>query len=128
MSEEFIQFNFPCAECLVRAACQDKPKKMIEVFDKQNPRLLAMPDMKNIDDYLKVFLECWANIGFDALDKIRNAKSMNGIPETYANFLIETISMLQWIVNSASWDRGEIHDFDIYEVRHKLRVMKRWMK
>jgi hypothetical protein len=128
MSKEFIQFNFPCVDCLVRPACEDKPKKMIEIFDKQNPRLLAMPNMKDVNDYLKVFIECWANIGFDALDKIRNAQSMNGIPEKYGNFLIENINLLQWIVNSTSWRESEIFDFDIYEVRHKLRVMRRWIK
>lgn len=129
MSKEFVQFKFPCVDCIVRAACQDKPKKMPELYDSEDPILLAMPKIDDNDKYLKTFLECWANIGFDAMDKIRNIKNMNGIPEKYANFLIESISLLQWIVNSTSWREGdEVKDFDKYEIRHKLRVLRRWIK
>lgn len=129
MSKEFVQFKFPCVDCIVRAACQDKPKKMAEIYDSQDPILLAMPKIDDNDKYLKTFLECWANIGFDAMDKIRNIKNMNGIPEKYANFLIESINLLQWIVNSTSWREGdEVKDFDKYEIRHKLRVLRRWIK
>ena len=129
MSKEFIQFRFPCVDCIVRAACQDKPEKMPELYDEQNPILLAMPKIDDNNKYLKMFLECWANIGFDAVDKIRNVKDTNSIPEKYANFLIENINLLQWIVNSTSWREGEkVMNFDKYEIRHKLRVLRRWLK
>lgn len=129
MSKEFIQFEFPCKECLVRAACQEKPAKLSDLLEQMRTRCLSMPnyDDKNPkNSYSKTFLECWANIGWTAIGRIKS-EDANKIPPKYIDFLIETIGLIQWIVNSSSWEDGTQHDFDLHEARRKANTAKGWL-
>lgn len=128
MSKEFVEFNFPCIECLVRAACQDKPIIIKDLADSANPRCIAMPNVNHNDkeSYTKAFLECWANIGWRAIQRVKS-EDAERIPPKYIDFLIDNIGLLQWIINSQSWEDGEMHDFDLYEAKRKLEKAKGWL-
>jgi hypothetical protein len=127
MSKEFIQFTFPCADCLVRAACQDKPVNREDLLEKNHTRCLAMPNYETINKYPKVFMECWANIGWQAIERIKSDEVRGVLPPKYVDFMIDVAGLLQWIVNSKSWKDGELHDFDLHEVRRKLKAAKGWI-
>jgi hypothetical protein len=36
------------------------------------------------------------------------------------HFLKGIISLLEWIINSTSWADGELHGFDLFEIKNKL--------
>ena len=48
------------------------------------------------------------------------------VPE-FIDFFVEITSLLQWIVNSTSWDKGEKFDFDVTEIKRKLEKAKGWI-
>ena len=128
MSAEFIQFTFPCTECLVRAACNSKPTKMQELADRGvDTRCIVMPKIEKDNTYLKTFMECWANLGWDAVSRIKREEGTGHIPPQYIDFLIDALGLLQWMSNSKSWEDGIAHDFDLSEVRRKLKTAKGWL-
>jgi len=131
MSSEFIQFTFPCTECIVRAACDYKPRKIKEVADMADggadTRCIIMPKIEGDNSYLKTFMECWANLGWDAVSRIKSDEGTGHIPPQYIDFLIDTLGLIQWMTNSKSWEDGKAYDFDLSEVRQKLKKAKGWL-
>ena len=130
-SKEFIQFNFPCKECVVRAACQDQPKdeNLKHLYDMGNPRCIAVPKI-NTDEktYMKGLVECLSNIFptvIDNIDKSEDPETSreinNNIPMQYIMLLGQMSYLMQWIVNSTSWKEGELQDFDAFEVNRKIK-------
>ena len=78
MSAEFIQFIFPCKECLVRAACKEKPdnvaEKKVLFNDNSDPRCLAVPKLPLDVTYHKGVLECWAVLGSELMSALQKSE------------------------------------------------------
>jgi len=125
MSAEFIQFNFPCKDCLVLAACKDKPKNeaIKHLFDDFNPRCLTLPKFPSNVEYIKGLLECIFNLGVDVINRMtktedpQTCSEINSkIPMQYIMLLGNMLYLMQWIINSTSWEEGILQEFDKFEV------------
>lgn len=131
MSSNFVQFNFPCKDCLVLAACKNTPKNNESIkylYDNDAPRCLAVPKLPLDITYHKGILECWANLGVmfvNGLQLSENPKTCremhNNIPMQYVSMLGHMSGLIQWIVNSTSWEKGILQDFDKVEVNLKAK-------
>jgi len=130
MSSDFVEFNFPCKDCLVRAACKDKPKNetIRHLYDAHNPRCLAVPNLPPDVTYTKCLIECWVNIGtriINGMQKTEEPKTCretcNNIPMQYVMMLGHMANLMQWMINSTSWEKGTLHDFDAREIRLKSK-------
>jgi hypothetical protein len=131
MSAEFIQFIFPCKDCLVRAACKEKPKNnesIIHLYDVDAARCLTLPKFPSKVAYTKGLLECWANIGVGIINRMQKtedpqtcSETNNKIPMQYVMLMGQMSYLLQWMINSTSWERGELQDFDRQEIRLKCK-------
>jgi len=136
MSLEFLRFNIPCRDCVVRAICKDKNNMGLEL-SKINDLCLAVPQWNPMErTYIKGFCECWINLGYNMLGGLRTLKLENkredfnksiSIPTQYINFLTDTINTIQWIVNSTSWQKGELYAFDSFEINQKMKYITRWL-
>ena len=133
---DFIEFVFPCDDCLVSAACKDKKRiTKKDLLDQKtgSVRCLAMPnfDPLSLDTCLaKVFISCMANMAWKFADHLRNEDRSKGIPEEYRHFLIDYLAILQYVVNTTSWVGGmeKVADFDKDEIRRKLDFAKTWLR
>ena len=80
--------------------------------------------------YRKGLLEAWANMGWDILSNMRTSE-FNEIPNhaspEFLDLLIELSSLIQWVINSQSWKDGEVHDFDQFEIKAKLKKAMGWI-
>jgi hypothetical protein len=129
-SSEFVQFNFPCADCLVRAACKEQPKNEVikHLYDKNAPRCLAIPELPPDVAYIKGLLECWANLGATIINNMQKSEDPHTSMETHSKIPMQYIMLMgqmaylfQWIVNSTSWDLGILQGFDKQEIRIKCK-------
>lgn len=134
MSNEFVQFIFPCTECLVRAACKDKVKNndnnTIHLYDNVNPRCLAVPKLSQDVTYMKGLIECCINLGTSIQNSMRKTEdphtcreTNNNIPMQYVILMGQIAYLLQWIINSQSWSDGILHEFDRIEIKNKLKAI-----
>jgi len=138
MSEEFIQFDFPCDICLVQAACKDKAGEESKKINRQRKICIAIPAWNpNEKAYIKGFLECLLNLGWDAtkeLNRLKNHRTDPGIdksfsiPEQYIDFITSILGTLQWIINSTSWSEGELYKFDADEIKNKIKNLHYWLE
>ena len=126
---KFIEFGFPCNECLVAAACTDKKRITSKDLLDQGPgvRCLALPvyDHKT-SSHQKMLLECLGGMLCRVARDLNEDRGMK-IPEQYRHFLIEYLGIFEWITNSSSWTYNlpEVADFDKFEIRRKLRMLDR---
>ena len=133
MSKEFITSVFPCTDCLVKPACKIHNETITrESFYEHvgnHTRFLMVPSPGDREgQYKKIVTECWANFGCTLVDDIRGRGDIDHIPSAYINFFIEMFNLMQWIVNSKSWQDGEtLYDFDKAEVLRKLNFAKKWL-
>ena len=125
MSQEFIQFGFPCTDCLVSAACKDK--KYIDKKDlldqNRGIRCLALPIYDTeTSSHEKSLLECVANIIWNVACQLNEDRSMN-IPEQYRHFLMHYLGIFQYIINTTSWreNLNPVADFDKFEIGEKIK-------
>ena len=135
MSDEFLEFNFPCKDCLVRAVCEEKPnitdKEKQDLIDRVRTHCLTIPYVAEDKHYHKMLIECWINMGkavFDSVGNVENPHGMNAelkVPISMIFQLRDMANIGQYIVNTLSWQKGELHDFDIDEVRRKLKAIFR---
>ncbi len=131
MSQDFIQFTFPCKDCVVRAACTEKPENetIKHLFnDPNSPRCLAVPNLPSDITYHKGILECWANLGVDIINSTQKSEDPktqiekhNNIPIQYVDLIGHMSYLLQWIIHSTSWRLGELKDFDQSEIDLKIK-------
>ncbi len=130
MSQDFVQFTFPCKDCLVRAACTEKPENeaIKHLFYDNRPRCLAVPKFPPDITYQKGLLECWTNLGVDIINSLRKSEDPktqtekhNKIPMQYVTLMSHMLYLLQWISNSTSWGLGELKDFDQHEIKLKIK-------
>ncbi len=97
MSQDFIQFGFPCVDCLVSAACQDKKRiDRKDFLDKTGGvRCLALPDFdKKTSSHQKSLLECVANIIWKVACDLNQERGMK-IPEQYRHFAMEYLGIFK---------------------------------
>ncbi len=142
MSEKFIQYMFPCSECLVQAACQDhnklrilKNKDKIKIDNIRSDRpSLAVPIFDlNVKSYHKGLMECWANMGASLMNKISKTEDpikhqkVDNLPMAYVHVLCGMAQIMCHMVNSTSWQEGELHGFDRIEIKQRLSKLKGWL-
>ena len=130
---EFIEFVFPCTDCLVTAACKDRKRvSNKDLLDRTNViRCLALPEYdRKISSHTKMLLECLSQMSWRVGQKLNDEKgdsplTTKKIPVAYRHFLIEYLSIFEWITNSTSWRENfnEIADFDKFEIRQKLKTV-----
>jgi hypothetical protein len=129
MSQDFIQFGFPCIDCLVSAACQDKKHVDRKDFlDRTGGiRCLALPEYdKQTSSHQKSLLECVANVIWDTACSLNEDRDMK-IPEQYRHFLMEYLGIFQYIINTTSWNSNinPVADFDKFEIKRRLEFASR---
>lgn len=133
-SEDFVQFNFPCKDCMVLACCREAPKdnkKIEHLYDKLNTRCLAVPKFSSdIKSYSKGLIECWANLGVGIINSMQKSEDPqtcteinNNIPMQYVQLLGKMSYLIQWIINSTSWEKGQLQEFDAFEIRLKSKTI-----
>jgi len=133
MSEEFIQYRFPCKTCLVQAACQDLDRIKSRELNENRPSL-ALPIFKD-KSYHKGLLECILNLLKQIMDKVSrdgglkdfDKQDADKLPMAYVHLLIDTSAILCHMVNSTSWREGELFEFDRIELKRRLTQLERWL-
>ena len=129
MSDQFIQFAFPCADCIVRASCKDKPIKKKDLYRSVGKPCLTLPAITD-KSYHKMLIECWINLGFDLLENVQKREGIEGVntdnqvPSSYIRAMHQMANALQYMINSASWREGKLLPFDKFEVNQKLKIGK----
>ena len=128
MSQEFVQFGFPCTDCLVAAACRDKEnvrnKDLLDHSGGGGIRCLALPTYdKETSSHSKSLLECVANVIWNTACELNQDRGMK-IPTGYRHFLIAYLGIFQYVINTTSWDHNleQIADFDKFEIRNKIKT------
>lgn len=127
MSDEFIQFTFPCGECIVRAACKDKPTAKEDLYGPAGKLCLALPKIKD-KSYHKMLIECWANLGFNLLNHVSKLElpigvnKDNQVPSSYIRAMHQMTKAIGYMVNSTSWREGKLLPFDKMELDEKLKI------
>lgn len=130
MSNEFIQFTFPCTDCIVRAACKNKPTAKEDLYSGISRPCLALPSYKEDKSYHKMLVECWANLGWTILEAIQKREEPPGtnkdnkVPSSYIRAMHQMASTIQYMVNSTSWHEGKLLPFDQWEINEKLKIGK----
>jgi len=133
-SEKFVQLNIPCKECLVSPICQDKQKIDQELEQHKGELMEFFLSLRKWDESKKVYrkglIEAWANMGWDIFSHM-GTTDFKDIPNharpEFLNLLIELSSLIQWIINSKSWEDGEVYDFDQFEIKAKLKKAMNWI-
>ena len=76
MSENFVQFIFPCKDCLVRAACKENPdnEAIKHLYKDNRHRCLAVPKLPPNVSYHKGLLECMANLGAELINAVEKTE------------------------------------------------------
>ena len=139
MSEEFLQFRMPCETCIVKAMCKDKHYKSDIKLNKSTGYCLGLPDWDAKEKiYIKGLMECWINVGVDISQQLMRIKSDNkkitddrkhtSIPDQYLDFLFVVINSIQWVIHSTSWNKGELYEFDSFEIKEKLKYITYWLE
>jgi len=140
MSEKFIQYMFPCDECLVQAACQDHDRlRILKNRDKIKPEYirsdrpsLAVPVFRG-KSYHKGLIECWANMGQSMMGKVSKEEEpvkhqkKDNLPMAYVHILHAMAQIMCHMVNSTSWEEGELFEFDQVEIKKRLTQLKGWI-
>ena len=132
MTEKFTQIGFPCVDCLVNAACKEKPHVQVANPDDYYPMVLAFKKWNEKEKiYRKGLLECWVNMGRLVIDSARDKDCTykpQSVNPAFLDFILEIIGILEYIINSTSWRTGEKQDFDIKELQRMLDGAKKWIK
>lgn len=133
MSSEFYHFYFPCKDCVVAGICKEKPKNAKDVILEYDSPVLCLTIPKTPTDvktYYKMLLECWANMGHGIINKVQKQSSVNfkkeinnNIPRDYLYLISRITDLLQWMVNSISWENGQSAKFDVDEIKQKLKLL-----
>ncbi len=136
MSEEFIQYHFPCGECLVQAACKDHKRIREEVKKIMNDvPSLGVPKFEKDKSYHKGLLECLMNIQQQILNQVSRSENpdnneqqvVDKLPMKYVHIMISMADILCHMVNTTSWREGELFDFDRVEIKKRLTQLKGWL-
>jgi hypothetical protein len=127
MSEHFIEYLFPCKDCIIRATCS--PNRIPEEIQR-NGLSLAVPEFEKGKTYHKGLIECWSNIGKKVLDKT-SKNSTDGtqepdhIPIEYVRLISYMASIICHIINSTSWSDGKLYAFDKDEISRRLKFLQK---
>ena len=130
MSREFVEFVFPCKECLVVAMCQDygrmdKPK----MYPRSS--CLAVPALEDGNEpYHRLLLECMANMtkrittAVDKWEEPVGTNKKNNIPHSYLLMMCHMAGIMAYMTNSTSWQTGKLEPFDKFEINRKLKLVR----
>jgi len=129
MSETFIEYVFPCKDCIVRAACS---KSTTPESIQRNGLSLAIPVFEQGKTYHKGIMECWANLGKKILDKVSKTENSDGkqrdnLPIKYVFLLAQMTNIICYTINSTSWREGQVYQFDRDEIRKNLNILSRML-
>lgn len=134
MENEFIQFNLPCKECLVRAKCfsNKRAKHLEKNMDKiyADVPCLAIPVLSDLNiPWEKHVFECLSNIFRDwtkhtTRENVKGTHPEVKIPYEYFTLILNIVRIFQYMINSTSWNTGTLEIFDETELRVKLQIMK----
>jgi hypothetical protein len=131
MSHEFKQFSFPCGECIVQSMCKEKPTKIEEIYTDKNVPCLALPKWKEDEGtYHKMLIESMANLFKEIMDTVdktdhpAGTNHKNQVPSGYIFLMLQLSYTLCYMVNSTSWNIGELKHFDRDEINRKLKIAK----
>jgi hypothetical protein len=135
MSEEFIQYRFPCSECLVQAACKDYDgnRKQLKDIREERPSLAVPIFDQTKKSYHKGLMECWANMGASLMGKVSKTEDplkhqkVDNLPMSYVHVLWAMAQIMCHIVNTTSWRKGELYEFDRIEIKSRLSKLKGWL-
>ena len=134
MSQEFIQFVFPCKDCLVQAICKDKDHmNSVTNLDKDKV-MLGVPLFETGTPYFKGLMECWVNLGSTIIqslskDTIKNTlHTADGIPIPFAQMLLSLPYVLRYMINSTSWVDGQLYEFDEDILKRRIITLSKHMK
>ena len=127
---EFIEFGFPCIDCLDAAACKDRTHiRNKDLLDQQGGgvRCLALPTFDpETSSHEKMLIECLASMSWRIGQKLNDDRDgIKKMPAQYRHFLIEYLGILEWITNSTSWRENfdQVADFDKFEIRNKMKML-----
>jgi len=128
VSHDFIEFVFPCTDCLVAAACRDRKQiKKLDFLDYPSAngiRCLALQQYDTTSNsHEKALLESVANITWRIAGRLNEDRGMK-IPEQYRHFLMEYLAVFQYILNTTSWNSNvnPVAEFDKFEIRNKMKT------
>jgi len=131
MSQEFVQFTFPCSDCIVRAACKDQERLTVkDLYNTKSAKCLTIPKLEDDKSYHKVLMECMANLFKDIMGSVQKdedpigVNKENKLPYRYVTLFYQMACAMQYMVNSTSWKIGELKDFDRDEINRKLKLAK----
>ena len=129
---KFIEFVFPCHDCIVSAACRSRQTiSRKDLLDKTGGvRCLALPEFNNdTSSHFKNVLECVAQLGWRIGCQLNEDRNMH-IPEQYRHFLIEYLGIFEYITNTTSWReaRKDVANFDKDEIKRKLDLARRFLR
>ncbi len=135
MSEEFIQYMFPCNECIVQAACKDYDgrRKQLKNIRGGRPSLAVPAFDETKKSYHKGLMECWANMGQSMMSKVSKTEEplkhqkIDNLPIEYVHILLGIAQIMCHIVNTTSWEEGELYEFDRIEIKNRLSKLKGWL-
>ena len=77
-----------------------------------------------------MMIECYANFGPKLLNTIQKSYSPSGvethnnIPVGYLLIMLRMVGIMEYMVNSTSWDEGDLKPFDKHEVNLKLKGLQ----
>jgi hypothetical protein len=128
---EFIEFIFPCTDCLVAAACKQRTKiSKKELLDGNSYaiRCLALPMYdKETSSHIKSLLECIAHLAWKLASQL-NEDRQSKVPSGYRHFLIEYLKIFGYITNSTSWHAcRNVQPFDSFEVKERLKNLSNFL-
>jgi hypothetical protein len=131
MSYSFVQASYNKEETDVESKYETYTFHVKKDVINSSGMILAIPKPEKGACYNKIIVECCTNIlqqCANSLSKsvtnIGGRKTEHGIDIEMRHQIAEASNVLQWIVNSTSWETGEYEDFDKFEIQQKLDMIK----
>ena len=132
-TEKFVHMTIKkCQDCLVAPVCEGK--KEIDSQIKETELYDFMFGIRKWDESQKLFrkglLEAWINMGISLVYKniadIQYKEYPKPVSPVFLEIIYEMIQILIYIVNSLSWDDGEINNTDLEILKQKVNSLQRY--
>lgn len=111
MSDKFIQFRVD--------------EETVEEEELGKNIVLGIPK-KDDQDPSKLLLECCSNLYKDCSSHFKPRSTP--LDENFSFFVSTMGQLLQYTVNSSSWTDNKLHDYDKFEFKHRLDILKSILK
>lgn len=132
-TEKFVHMRIKnCQDCLVAPICEGK--KEIDSQIKETELYDFMFGIRKWDESQKLFrkglLEAWINMGISIVYKniadIQYKEYPKPVSPVFLEIIYEMIQILIYIVNSLSWEGGEINNTDLEILKQKVNSLQRY--